>query len=53
MLTKEPVFAIDHEFSQRWWVKPFLKLTRAMPLDPTRPLATARSFTRSGTARPW
>src|SRR6266851_1059433 len=40
MLTKEPAFAIDHEFSRRWWVRPFLKLTRAMPLDPTRPLAT-------------
>src|SRR5262249_23225384 len=24
----------------RWWVKPFLKLTRAMPLDPTKPMAT-------------
>ncbi|WP_163579758.1 1-acyl-sn-glycerol-3-phosphate acyltransferase, partial [Klebsiella pneumoniae] len=23
-----------------WWVKPFLKITKAMPLDPTRPLAT-------------
>jgi acyl-[acyl-carrier-protein]-phospholipid O-acyltransferase/long-chain-fatty-acid--[acyl-carrier-protein] ligase len=40
ILTKEPVFAVDHGFAQRWWVKPFLKLTRAMPLDPTRPLAT-------------
>jgi acyl-[acyl-carrier-protein]-phospholipid O-acyltransferase / long-chain-fatty-acid--[acyl-carrier-protein] ligase len=40
ILDKEPVFAIDHGISQRWWVKPFLKLTLAMPLDPTRPLAT-------------
>jgi acyl-[acyl-carrier-protein]-phospholipid O-acyltransferase / long-chain-fatty-acid--[acyl-carrier-protein] ligase len=40
MLNKEPVFAVDHEFSRRWWVRPFLRLTRAMPLDPTRPLAT-------------
>lgn len=40
MLDKDPVFAIDHGIAQRWWVKPFLKLTRAMPLDPTRPLAT-------------
>jgi acyl-[acyl-carrier-protein]-phospholipid O-acyltransferase / long-chain-fatty-acid--[acyl-carrier-protein] ligase len=37
---REPVFAIDSGIAQRWWVKPFLKLTRAMPLDPTRPLAT-------------
>jgi acyl-[acyl-carrier-protein]-phospholipid O-acyltransferase/long-chain-fatty-acid--[acyl-carrier-protein] ligase len=34
------VFAIDHGIAQRWWVKPFLKLTRAMPLDPTKPMAT-------------
>jgi acyl-[acyl-carrier-protein]-phospholipid O-acyltransferase / long-chain-fatty-acid--[acyl-carrier-protein] ligase len=40
ILSKEPVFAVDHGFAQRWWVRPLLKLTRAMPLDPTRPLAT-------------
>ncbi|MEZ5787933.1 MAG: acyl-[ACP]--phospholipid O-acyltransferase [Xanthobacteraceae bacterium] len=40
ILDKDPVFAIDHGIAQRWWVKPFLKLTRALPLDPTRPLAT-------------
>jgi acyl-[acyl-carrier-protein]-phospholipid O-acyltransferase/long-chain-fatty-acid--[acyl-carrier-protein] ligase len=40
ILTREPVFAIDHGIAQRWWVRPFLKVTRAMPLDPTRPLAT-------------
>jgi acyl-[acyl-carrier-protein]-phospholipid O-acyltransferase / long-chain-fatty-acid--[acyl-carrier-protein] ligase len=42
ILKKEPVFAIDHSFAQRWWVKPILKLTRAMPLDPARPLATRK-----------
>ena len=42
ILNKEPVFAVDHEFSQRWWVRPFLKLTRAIPLDPARPLATRK-----------
>ena len=40
LLETEPVFAIDHGIAQRWWVKPFLKVTRAMPLDPTRPMAT-------------
>ena len=40
ILEREPVFAIDHGIAQRWWVKPFLRLTRAMPLDPTKPLAT-------------
>ena len=33
------MFAIDHSIAQRWWVKPFLRLVRSMPLDPTRPLA--------------
>jgi acyl-[acyl-carrier-protein]-phospholipid O-acyltransferase/long-chain-fatty-acid--[acyl-carrier-protein] ligase len=42
ILRDEPVFAVDHGFAQRWWVKPFLKLTRAMPLDPARPLATRK-----------
>src|SRR4029078_1696351 len=23
----------------KWWVRPFLKLTRAMPLDPMKPMA--------------
>jgi hypothetical protein len=40
ILSKEPVFAVDHQFSERWWVRPFIKLTRAMPVDPARPLAT-------------
>ena len=37
---RKPVFAIDSAIAQHWWVKPFLKLTRAMPLDPTKPMAT-------------
>ena len=40
LMDKEPVFAIDYNIAQRWWVKPFLKLTRAMPLDPAKPMAT-------------
>jgi acyl-[acyl-carrier-protein]-phospholipid O-acyltransferase/long-chain-fatty-acid--[acyl-carrier-protein] ligase len=40
LLPRDPVFAIDHGIAQRWWVRPFLKLTRAMPLDPTKPMAT-------------
>ena len=40
ILAKEPVFAVDREFSQRWWIRPLIKLTRAVPLDPARPLAT-------------
>jgi acyl-[acyl-carrier-protein]-phospholipid O-acyltransferase/long-chain-fatty-acid--[acyl-carrier-protein] ligase len=40
ILGREPVFAVDHGIARRWWVRPWLKLTRAMPLDPARPLAT-------------
>ena len=40
LLDKDPVFAIDSEIAKRWWVRPFLRFTRAMPLDPTKPLAT-------------
>ena len=37
--SRRPVFAIDVGIARRWWVKPFLKLTDALPLDPMRPLA--------------
>ncbi len=39
IMDKNPLFAIDHTIAQRWWVKPFLRLVRSMPLDPSRPLA--------------
>jgi acyl-[acyl-carrier-protein]-phospholipid O-acyltransferase/long-chain-fatty-acid--[acyl-carrier-protein] ligase len=42
ILSREPIFAVDHGFAQRWWVKPILELTRAMPLDAARPLATRK-----------
>jgi acyl-[acyl-carrier-protein]-phospholipid O-acyltransferase/long-chain-fatty-acid--[acyl-carrier-protein] ligase len=40
LLERDPVFAIDHGIAQRWWVKPFLRFSRAMPLDPSKPMAT-------------
>ena len=40
LLDRDPVFAIDSGIARLWWVRPFLRLTRAMPLDPTKPLAT-------------
>ena len=40
LLDKEPVFAIDSTIATKWWVKPFLKLTHALPIDPARPMAT-------------
>ncbi len=40
ILPIEPIFAIDSTIAKAWWVKPFLKLTRAVPLDPTKPMGT-------------
>ncbi len=36
----EPVFAIDYTIAQAWWVKPFLRMTRALPLNPAKPMST-------------
>jgi acyl-[acyl-carrier-protein]-phospholipid O-acyltransferase/long-chain-fatty-acid--[acyl-carrier-protein] ligase len=38
--SRKPVFAIDIAISKLWWVKPFMRLTRAIPLDPMKPMAT-------------
>jgi acyl-[acyl-carrier-protein]-phospholipid O-acyltransferase/long-chain-fatty-acid--[acyl-carrier-protein] ligase len=38
--SRKPVFAIDAGIARLWWVKPFLKLTHALPLDPMKPMAT-------------
>jgi acyl-[acyl-carrier-protein]-phospholipid O-acyltransferase/long-chain-fatty-acid--[acyl-carrier-protein] ligase len=35
-----PIFAIDHAIAKRWWVRPFLRFGKAVPLDPTKPLST-------------
>src|SRR5262249_12033797 len=37
--SRKPVFAIDVGIAKKWWVKPFLKLTNALPLDPMKPMA--------------
>jgi acyl-[acyl-carrier-protein]-phospholipid O-acyltransferase/long-chain-fatty-acid--[acyl-carrier-protein] ligase len=36
---RKPVFAIDIGIAKLWWVRPFVKLTNAMPLDPLKPMA--------------
>jgi acyl-[acyl-carrier-protein]-phospholipid O-acyltransferase/long-chain-fatty-acid--[acyl-carrier-protein] ligase len=36
---RKPVFAIDVGIAKLWWVRPFVKLTNAMPLDPLKPMA--------------
>ena len=40
MLPAHAGFAIDTGMANTWWVKPFLKLAKAWPIDPTRPLGT-------------
>jgi Acyl-CoA synthetases (AMP-forming)/AMP-acid ligases II len=37
---KKPIFAINTEIAKRPWVRPFLKICNAFPLDPTKPIAT-------------
>jgi acyl-[acyl-carrier-protein]-phospholipid O-acyltransferase/long-chain-fatty-acid--[acyl-carrier-protein] ligase len=39
-LPGKPTFAIDTHIAKKWWVKPFLMLGEALPVDPTSPLAT-------------
>ena len=38
-LPGNPVFAIDTFIAKKWWVKPFLVIVDAMPIDPTNPLS--------------
>ena len=40
LLGRDPLFAIDTAMAQKWWVKPFSRMTRAMPIDPLKPMAT-------------
>jgi acyl-[acyl-carrier-protein]-phospholipid O-acyltransferase/long-chain-fatty-acid--[acyl-carrier-protein] ligase len=40
LLPRDPVFAVDAGIAQRWWIKPFLRFTRALALDPLKPMAT-------------
>ncbi len=40
LLPSHAGFAIDTGMAETWWVKPFLKLAKAWPIDPTRPLGT-------------
>jgi acyl-[acyl-carrier-protein]-phospholipid O-acyltransferase/long-chain-fatty-acid--[acyl-carrier-protein] ligase len=39
-LPGRPAFAIDTHQAARWWVRPFLGLVDAVPIDPTKPFAT-------------
>lgn len=38
-LPDDITFAINTQISQRWWLKPFLRLSKVFPMDPTHPLS--------------
>lgn len=38
-LPGRPIFAVDTQIAKRWWVRPFLALVDALPVDPTNPLS--------------
>ena len=49
-LERDPVFAIDSGIAQRWWVKPFLKLTRAHAARPDQADGDAHADPRGARA---
>ena len=40
LLGADPIFAIDTAIAQKWWARPFMRMTRALPIDPLKPMAT-------------
>lgn len=40
ILPSHAAFAIDTGMANTWWVKPFLRLVKAEPIDPTKPMGT-------------
>ncbi|TCV74246.1 acyl-[acyl-carrier-protein]-phospholipid O-acyltransferase/long-chain-fatty-acid--[acyl-carrier-protein] ligase [Methylomonas methanica] len=38
-LPDDITFAINTQISERWWLKPFLRLSKVFPMDPTHPLS--------------
>ena len=39
-LPEKLMFAVNSHIAKRWYLKPFLALVKAFPLDPTNPMAT-------------
>ena len=37
-LPESPVFAVDTQFAQLWWLRPFLKWTTSYAIDPAHPM---------------
>ena len=40
LLGRDPLFAIDTTIAKKCWVRPFARMTRALPIDPLKPMAT-------------
>jgi acyl-[acyl-carrier-protein]-phospholipid O-acyltransferase/long-chain-fatty-acid--[acyl-carrier-protein] ligase len=40
LVDKRPVFAIDWQIAKAWWVRPFLRVARTYPMDPSKPMTT-------------
>ena len=38
-LPDDITFAINTHISERWWIKPFLRLSKVFPMNPTQPLS--------------
>ncbi len=38
-LPVKPMFAVNTHMARQWWLKPFLRIVDAFPLDPTNPMA--------------
>ncbi|HLO77207.1 MAG TPA: acyl-[ACP]--phospholipid O-acyltransferase [Magnetospirillum sp.] len=39
-LPEKPVFAVNTFIARAWWVRPFLRVVDAFPVDPTNPMST-------------
>lgn len=39
-LPEKPLFAVNTHIANKWWMKPFLTLVEAFPMDPTKPMST-------------
>ena len=40
ILPEKPVFAVNSFTARWWWVRPFLRVVEAFPIDPTNPMST-------------
>lgn len=52
VLDRKPVFAIDRQMAEKWWVRPFLSIAHCLPIDPSQPLATRALIHQVKSGRP-